>query len=53
MPLSWVSLSDEVSFHQSKAKASWNREPAAEPGGAEPVFWNAATKRTKVFIGIY
>lgn len=54
MPPSWVCLSDEVSFHQSKAKAVWNREPEADPARVELVFWNAPTyQRTKVFIGIY
>lgn len=54
LPPSWVFLSDEVSFHQSKAKAVWNREPEADPARMELVFWNAPTyQRTKVFIGIY
>lgn len=54
-PSSWVSLSDEVSLHHSKAKAVWNWELAADPGGVEPVFWNGPTcyQRTKVSIGIY
>lgn len=53
-PPSWVSLSNKVSFHQSKAKAVWNWELEADPGGVELVFWNVQLViRGKVFIGIY
>lgn len=37
----FLALSVGVFFQPSKAEAVWNWGPAVDPGGVEPVFWNA------------